>query len=128
MTIRHNIVRGRLDVPKGRTEDDVGLTRRLMEALAAIRHNRGPFVFSTGNCEHYKEHHVQRWMKQLVKLGKLPWLGTHVLRKTCGTRIADGGEGVAAVASHLRHKNLQTASQYIDRRRACSRALNALER
>ena len=36
-----------------------------------------------------------------------------MLRKTCGTRIADGGGGVAAVASHLRHKNLQTASRYI---------------
>ena len=56
-----------------------------------------------------------------------PLRGTHVLRKTCGTRIADGGGGVAAVATHLRHKNLQTASRYIDRRGAGSRALNALE-
>ncbi len=40
---------------------------------------------------------------------------------------ADGGGGVAAVATHLRHKNLQTANRYIDRRGAGSRALNALE-
>ena len=40
---------------------------------------------------------------------------------------ADGGGGVSAVASHLRHKSLQTASRYIDRRGATSRALNALE-
>ena len=33
-----------------------------------------------------------------------------------------------AVATHLRHKNLQTASRYIDRRGAGSRALKALER
>src|SRR5690606_24467705 len=29
VTVRHNIVRGNLDVPKGRTEEEVGLTRRL---------------------------------------------------------------------------------------------------
>ena len=80
MTVRHNIVRGKLGVPKGRTEEEVGL-----------------------------------------------WLGAHVLRKTCGTRIADGGGGVAAVASHLRHKSLQTASRYIDRRGASARALRSGE-
>lgn len=98
-----------------------------MEALTAIRHRRGPFVFSTEGGEHYKEHHIKRWMEQLVEKGNLTWHGTHVLRKTCGTRIADGGGGVSAVASHLRHKSLQTASRYIDRRGAGSRALNALE-
>ena len=127
MTIRHNIVRGQLGTPKGRTEEEVGLTRRLAEALGAMKHQRGAFVFSTENGEHYKEHHIKRWMQQLVKEGKLTWHGTHVLRKTCGTRIADGGGGVAAVATHLRHKNLQTASRYIDRRGAGSRAINALE-
>ena len=34
---------------------------------------------------------------------------------------------VAAVAVHLRHKDLQTASRYIDRHGASSRAINALE-
>ena len=117
MTIRHNIVRGNLDVPKGRTEEEVGMTKRLVQALGAIRHQR----------EHDKDHNIKRWMEQLVAQVKLTWHGTHVLRKTCGTRIADGGGGVAAVATHLRHKNLQTASQYIDRRGAGSRAPNALE-
>jgi len=84
-------------------------------------------VFSTDSGEHYKEHTIKRWMEQLVEEGQLPWHGTHVLRKTCGTRIADGGGGVSAVASHLRHKNLQTASRYIDRHGASSRAINALE-
>ncbi len=127
MTIRHNIVRGKLDVPKGRTEDEVGITQRLNAALVAARHERGPFVFSTATGGHYKEHNVERWMKKLAKLSNIPWYGTHVLRKTCGTRIADGGGGVAAVAAHLRHKDLQIASRYIDRRGANSRALNALE-
>ena len=39
----------------------------------------------------------------------------------------DNGGGVSAVASHLRHKSLQTASRYIDRRGGTSRALKALE-
>jgi len=53
---------------------------------------------------------------QLLERAGMSWRGTHILRKTCGTRIADNGGGVSAVASHLRHKNLQTASRYIDRR------------
>ncbi len=76
---------------------------------------------------HYKEHNIARWMRDLVAHAGLAWHATHVLRKTCGTRIADGGGGVAAVATHLRHKSLQTASRYIDRRGASSRALDALE-
>ena len=127
MTVRHNIVRGKLGVPKGRTEEEVGMTRRLADALAAIKHQRGPFVFSTDAGGHYKEHNIAAWMRTLVKHAGLSWQGTHILRKTCGTRIADGGGGVEAVATHLRHKNLQTASRYIDRRGATSRALNALE-
>lgn len=43
------------------------------------------------------------------------------------SHIADGGGGVAAVAAHLRHKDLQTASRYIDRHGASSRAINALQ-
>ena len=42
-------------------------------------------------------------------------------------RIAEGGGGVEAVASHLRHKDLQTASDYVDRRRGSAGAIHALE-
>jgi len=126
ITIRHNVVRGKLDVPKGRTEDDIGMTQRLAAALREVP-QRGPFVFSTDAGEHYKEHNIKRWMEQLVEVSKVPWRATHVLRKTCGTRIADGGGGVAAIATHLRHKDLNTASRYIDRQGASHRAINALE-
>lgn len=54
--------------------------------------------------------------------------GVFVFDSISGTRIADRGEGVAAVASHLRRKDLKTASRYIDRWRANARALSALER
>ncbi len=127
MVIRHNVARGKLGPPKGRTEEEVGLTPRLVDALTSARHKRGPFVFSTDQGGHYKEHDTERWMRELVTRAGLAWHGTHVLRKTCSTRIADGGGGVAAVATHLRHKSLTTASRYIDRRGASSRALNALE-
>jgi integrase len=83
LVVRHNVVRGKLDVPKGRSEDEVALTTRLLAVLKAYRHE--------------------------------------------GTRIADGGGGVAAVAAHLRHKSLAIASRYIDRSGASSRAINALE-
>lgn len=126
MVIRHNVVRGKLGLPKGKTEDEVGLTSRLVDALRAITRS-GPFVLDHKGG-HYQEHSIVAWMRALVKQAGLTWRGIHVLRKTCGTRIADGGGGVAAVATHLRHKDLQTASRYIDRRGATSRALNALNK
>ncbi|MCY1007054.1 tyrosine-type recombinase/integrase [Nannocystis pusilla] len=125
MTIRHNLVRGKLDLPKGRTEDEVGLTARLAEVLRGFP-ALGPFVLDN-NGSHFKENNMNKWMRALVKGAGLPWRGTHVLRKSCGTRIAEGGGGVAAVASHLRHKSLQTASDYVDRRGGSSGAIRALE-
>ncbi|WAS94512.1 tyrosine-type recombinase/integrase [Nannocystis punicea] len=125
MTIRHNLVRDKVDLPKGRTEDEVGLTTRLAATLRGFPKS-GVFVLDN-HGSHFQEHHIKSWMKALVKRAGLPWRGTHVLRKSCGTRIAEGGGGVAAVASHLRHKDLQTASDYVDRRRGSSSAIHALE-
>ena len=127
VVIRHNLVRGKVDVTKGRSEDELSLTTRLAAALRAFRHDAGPFVFTNSRGNHFLESNLEDWMRKVVTLAKVPWHGTHILRKTCGTRIADGGGGVAAVAAHLRHKDLQTASRYIDRRGASSRALSALE-
>jgi integrase len=115
--VRHSIVRGTLDLTKGRSEDEISMTARL---------SGGRFVLANGRGNHFHETEIVDWMRELVTLAKVPWHGTHVLRKNCGTRIADGGGGVAAVAAHLRHKDLQTASRYIDRRGASSRALSAL--
>lgn len=125
LTVRHNIVRGQLDIPKGRTEDEIGLTRRLTAALEALPRS-GPFVFDNSGS-HFREHNVKPWFLQILRRAGLPWQGTHILRRTCGTRIADGGGGVAAVATHLRHKSLTTASRYIDRRGATSHAIRTLE-
>ena len=119
-------LRGEGTMALRRTEDEIGITKRLILALEAFPRT-GPFVFDHKGG-HYQEHNIAAWMRTLVKRAGVSWHGTHILRKTCGTRIADGGGGVAAVATHLRHKNLQTASRYIDRRGATSRALNALER
>ena len=125
LVVRHNVVRGKLDVPKGRSEDEVALTPRLHAALKAYRHE-GTFVLDK-NGGHFSDGEPETWMVKITRLAGLPWHGTHILRKTCGTRIADGGGGVAAVAAHLRHKSLAIASRYIDRSGASSRAINALE-
>lgn len=111
--------------PQGRTEDEIGLTRRLTAALEALPRS-GPFVFDNSGS-HFREHNVKPWFLQILRRAGLPWQGTHILRRTCGTRIADGGGGVAAVATHLRHKSLTTASRYIDRRGATSHAIRTLE-
>lgn len=54
LTVRHNVVRGQLDLPKGRTEDEIGLTRR-----------SGPFVFDNAGS-HFKEHYVKSWLRHVL--------------------------------------------------------------
>ena len=127
MIVRRNLVRGKLDIPKGRTEDEVALTSRLLDTLRAFRSDGSVFVLTNSRGNHLTEMDAAKWMRKIVTLAGVPWHGTHILRKTCGTRIADNGGGVAAVATHLRHKDLQTASRYIDRRGASSSAIKALE-
>jgi integrase len=78
------------------------------ERLAALPRT-GPFVFDN-DSGHYKDHNIIAWLRAILRQAGMPWRGTHILRKTCGTRIADGGGGVSAVATHLRHRNLQTFS------------------
>jgi integrase len=47
MTIRRTLVRGKVsDTTKGRSEETVGMTRRLTDALTAARHTRGRFVLA----------------------------------------------------------------------------------
>jgi integrase len=125
MVVRHNIVRGVLDIPKGRTEHEVGITRRLGEALQALPRT-GPFVFDNAGS-HYKDHNIQSRLRTLLERAGMPWRGTHILRKTCGTRIADNGGGVSAVASHLRHKKPADREPLHRPPRCTSRALKALE-
>lgn len=76
IAVRHNIVRGKVDVPKGRTEEDVGLTSRLSEALQAFPRT-GVFVLDNEGS-HDKEHNMKSWMTTLVKRAGLPRRGTHI--------------------------------------------------
>ena len=120
----------KLDIPARIHKSPIAYDDADQQALLAAAQALGPEYVAMvllGIDGELRRGDIKRWMQQLVEKGNLTWHGTHVLRKTCGTRIADGGGGVSAVASHLRHKSLQTASRYIDRRGAGSRALNALE-
>ncbi|MEZ4385485.1 MAG: site-specific integrase [Nannocystaceae bacterium] len=130
VTVRRTVVRGEVsETTKSRTESTVGLTRRLAAALRAIRHDRAPYVLVNRRGNHWREERIRKVLRRLVKRAGIRWLGTHVLRRTCATRIADNGGGVNAVAAQLRHSGLQMASRYVDRRSgAARRACEALER
>lgn len=130
MTIRRTLVRGKLsDTTKGRSEETVGMTRRLTDALTAARHTRGRFVLAPALGGHYTEKWIRDQLLRLVERAGVRWLGTHALRRTCATRIADNGGGINAVAAQLRHRGLQMAARYIDRHAGAGEAaLRALER
>ena len=130
MTIRATVVGDKLgETTKGHADAIIGITRRLAAALRDQR-PRSPrgFVLVNAHGAHWDQQALNRMMRRLVRKAGIRWLGTHVLRRTCATRIADNGGGVAAIAVHLRHSGLQMASRYVDRRsRGASSAIVALE-
>ncbi len=130
ITVRRTVVRGKVsDTTKSRTECTIGLTRRLTAALKATKHDRCPYVLVNRHGTHWAEYHIRAVLKRVVKRAGIRWLGTHALRRTCATRIANNGGGVNAVAAQLRHSGLQMASRYVDRRSGAARqACEALER
>jgi len=130
VTVRRTVVRGEVsETTKSRTECTVGLTSRLVAALRAIRHERGVYILVNRSGSHWSENQLRKALKRAVDRAGIRWLGTHVLRRTCATRIANNGGGVNAVAAQLRHSGLQMASRYVDRRSGAARqACEALER
>ena len=69
MVVRHNIVRGTLDLTKGRSEDEISMTARLCAALQAARHDRGRFVLANGRGNHFL-----RFSKASKSLDESPYL------------------------------------------------------
>lgn len=129
LTVRRTLVQGELGTTtKGHSEETIGLTRRLVAALANTP-RQGPFVLMTDKGGHWKEARMAKLIRRLARRAEIRELGTHVLRRTCATRIADNGGGVTAVAAQLRHRGLQMATRYVERRASASEhALRALEK
>jgi integrase len=123
VTVRDTLVQGQpAGATKTRTEATVGLTLRLTAALTALaaqsrlkRRSSSHFVLTHPDGAHWNEAHFARLLRRLVTTAGIRWLGTHVLRRTCATRIADNGGGVTAVAAQLRHSGLHMASRYVER-------------
>ena len=137
MTVRDTLVQGHpAGATKTRTEATVGLTLRLTAALTALatqarkkRRSEPTFVLAHPDGTHWNEAQFARFLRRLVTTAGIRWLGTHVLRRTCATRIADNGGGVTAVAAQLRHSGLQMASRYVERKaRDTTTAVACLER
>jgi integrase len=94
LVVRHNIVRGKLDLPKGRTEDEVGLTSRLVAALKAFRHDDGPFVLTNKRGGHFSEQDPSRGWRSSRAWRTCPGTGP----TSCG-RPAGPASPTAVVAS-----------------------------
>ncbi|MCB9707135.1 MAG: tyrosine-type recombinase/integrase, partial [Myxococcales bacterium] len=112
LTVRTTLVGDDLgETTKGHADGVVGVTARLAAALQRLgtRSARG-FVLADTDGSHWDERIFTRRLRQLVRAAEIRWLGSHVLRRTCATRIAEAGGGVAAIAAHLRHAGLQMAS------------------
>lgn len=108
-------VRGqRTPTTKTRRARSVEMTRRLSEALQAIRHLESPRVFPS-----LTRGILRGWVGSCEKKAGLPVRqNCHRLRHTFGSRLAAAGATLREIAEVMGHTSLQTTERYMHLARA----------
>ncbi len=109
------------DTPKGRRAVPVPCTDRLLAALKAVRHLRGPRVFygegttkRDGAPEPLTQKALKVWIKHVERKANLPQLGKlHVFRHTYCSHLAMAGVPAMTIKELARHDDIKTTLRYM---------------
>lgn len=88
-------------------ERTVAMTPRLAALLGRMKAEPGELLFGVTT--------VKRSWATACRLAKISGLTLHDLRHTAGTRLAQGGMGIAEIARVLGHTQIETAFRYVNR-------------
>ncbi|HLK41416.1 MAG TPA: site-specific integrase [Polyangiaceae bacterium] len=118
MVVRRNafIQNGReyLDSVKGGKTKAIPLTTRLLEALKAIRHLRGPRALYTDEGHTLTPKVMEMWIKRAERRAGLPETGRkHVLRHTFASHLAMAGVPARTIQDLARHSSLTVTARYL---------------
>jgi len=98
LTIARSDWCGEIGSPKGGKTRRVPMTKRLAEALSAIRHLRGPRALYQRDGEPVTETTLRSWMERAERAGGLPVTGhIHRLRHTFCSHLAMRGAPAKAI-------------------------------
>lgn len=118
MTVRRSSFISRkvetLSSPKSGKEKPVPLTPRLLSALRAIRHLRGPRVFYSDAGKTLTNKVLRRWVERVEKAAGLPVSGkVHICRHTFASHLAMAGVPNKTIQSLARHESMTTTLRYM---------------
>ncbi|MCC7535023.1 MAG: site-specific integrase, partial [Deltaproteobacteria bacterium] len=102
----------------------------LRDAIAAIRHLRGPRLLYTDEGETVTAKSLQRWMARVQRRASLRNTGNlHVLRPTFCSHLAMAGAPVPSIQKLAGHKHMHTTMRYMHLAQGeTDRAIRMLER
>lgn len=114
IAVRRNEWEGQIGAPKGGKSRRIPATRRLQEAIAAVRHLRGKRLLWQANGAPVKVTTLQSWLEVACKRAGLPESrNLHKLRHTFCSHLAMRGVPVIAIKEWAGHADLKTTMRYM---------------
>jgi integrase len=113
LTVEQTDWRGKLGSPKGGRLRTLDLTARLEQALRAIRHLRGPFVFCDADGARWTQKQADLYLEAVCKRGGLREIGWHVLRHTFCSHLAMLGVAAQVIQKLAGHSSLAVTERYM---------------
>jgi integrase len=104
--------KGHVTVPKGGRSRHVPLTKRLVAALRAARHLRGPRVLCDDEGRALTQKIVQIIMRRAARRANVK-AGVHILRHTFCSHLAMRGAPARAIQELAGHEDLATTQRYM---------------
>ncbi|HSQ62254.1 MAG TPA: tyrosine-type recombinase/integrase [Polyangiaceae bacterium] len=102
------------DVVKGELAKPVPCTPRLLEALKAVRHMRGPRVFYGDDGSELTPKVLKLWVMKAERKAGLPLTGRmHIYRHTFCSHLAMAGVPAKTIQELARHTSLSVTMRYM---------------
>jgi len=113
VAVRRGIFEGDEQACKGGRARAVPMSPRLVETLRAAKGEDHEHVFPAPDGGLPRRYLVIHPLHRAQKRASLPRRGAHILRHTCGTRLADRGVPLDAIRRFLGQADLRTAQLYV---------------
>lgn len=113
ITVQRTDYRGHVGSPKGGRLRIVDMTSRSVSALKAIRHLKGPWVFSDRGGERWSRGEIDARLWRTCRKAGLRKIGWHSLRHTFCSHLAMKGAPARAIQELAGHASLSTTQRYM---------------
>jgi integrase len=113
MNVQRSVHRGIVTSPKSNRTRTVPLTSRLRNALGAVRHLTGEWVFSGSEGGTLTRHELDWQLKKACRSAQLRYTGWHALRHTFCSHLAMRGVSPRVIQELAGHSSITTTMRYM---------------